>query len=178
VTNYADRWVVISGPRDIAPESIPLLKSKMEAIVAERPAGIIFGGARGVDTGALRFARAVHPPYGNPLSGYPYAPKLVVIVPGTAAQQLPACTKAIRECADELIELHLPLDKPASYFKRNAAMLTTAQARTEPGQPPPVLVAFADAGSTYGGTRGCIEKARLMNIAVEEIPVVRIPAGA
>jgi len=163
VPTYAGRWVIISGVRDIAPASVPRLRAKMEEIVAARPAGIIFGGARGTDTAALRYARAAR--------GVGKLPALFVIVPGTVAEQPRACAVAIRECADAWLELGLPLDKSASYHERNAQMLTGAQANTLDGQPGPVLVAFVVEGSPGGGTRATVSAARARGIAVEEIDV-------
>ncbi len=170
MTVYKDRWVVISGVRDLAPESVPLIRTKMAEIIHSWPRGLIFGGARGVDTAALRYADAARLE-GRGLGGN--WPRLVVVVPGVVDGQPRACAKAIRECADETIELRLPLNRPASFHERNAAMIREALWRSEetPAGPPPILVAFAADGALRGGTGNAIAKAVQFGVEVERVTV-------
>ena len=167
--NYANRWIVISGVRDIALGSMCVVAEKMREIIAGHPAGIIFGGARVVDTAALRFAHDAR--VGEWTK--PMVPPFVVVVPCTVSTQPIACARTIRECADEIIEMHLPLSVPSSYHARNTKMLKEAMRRTGD----PLLVAFFCERRLRGGTRATMERAAALGVEVEPVPVEVTESG-
>lgn len=166
---FKGRWVVITGIRDLAPEGVAILRETMEEIVHGGPAGIVFGGARGVDTGALRFAHAARGDWGTA------TPRLLVVVPGTVREQPRACATAIRECADEVIELGRSLSDVASFKHRNGVMLLEATKRTPKGDS--FVVAFPGRDTPYGGTRHTMARARAVGCPVYEIEVPATPGG-
>jgi predicted Rossmann fold nucleotide-binding protein DprA/Smf involved in DNA uptake len=88
----------ITGSRDIPEGGLEIIKAQMAAYVANpRITKIIFGGARGADTEALRAALN---------SRTEEKPKLVVVVPMTVDRQ-PQETRYITRQADEVVELGL-----------------------------------------------------------------------
>ncbi len=171
-SRYAGRWTVITGIRDldyVLGKGIVL--HKLEEIVRGPSEGIVFGGARGVDTVALRAARYVR---GRYIGLCP----LVVVVPGTVEQQPRGACAAIRECADEVVELKLPLHKPGSYHTRNQRMLLLAVERSAEMPQQPICVGFTDTlDPQAGGTASCMSYARRIGIEVEHVQTPRVSGG-
>jgi hypothetical protein len=144
--------VAVSGSRQPNPEDESEIEKTIRTVVArQRSSAMIFGGARGTDTVALRAARAGR--------GRAKTPRLVVIVPGTAKEQPSAARACIAQCADEVIELGLPLRAP-SFLRRNAEMLKRAD----------VLIAFWD--GRPGGTSWTLNEARRRGIPSRIIALV------
>lgn len=152
---YANRWVVVTGVRDLDAEDAKTVTEVMRDTVVPGASGIIFGGARGVDTIALIAAWQ----YGN---GQPR----IVIVPGVLTQQPFGAADAIRRYATTLIELGLPLDQPKSFQIRNERMLTEGFLHDAAEQP--IVAAFPNATALKGGTRNCMLAARRRGLHVEE----------
>lgn len=173
---FKDRWAVITGIRDPAPSGVAILREVMRELVLAHGrgigthslGGIVFGGARGVDTGALRFAAAAR-------GTLFMVPRLLVIVPCTVAAQPAACARAIRECADEVIELHKPLTEARSYHHRNSMMLLEAAKRSPGGDS--FVVGFPGYMVPSGGTRATMGKAREVGCPVYEIEIEATPGG-
>ena len=157
---YKDHWVVVTGARDVGVASVPYVDSMITLIAGSRPAGMVFGGARGVDTIALTAAWRAR------ATGR--VPVLVAVVPGRKEQQPPEAQVALR-LADEIIELGLPLDQPRSYQTRNERMLTEAILRDD--SETPVVVAFPLDGVEKGGTRNCIHAAQGRGLDVRVFPM-------
>jgi hypothetical protein len=175
--HYMGKWIVVTGVRDLPPRQTAhrLVQAKMAAVVAGGCAGIIFGGARGVDTVALV---AAHDARGGDArrwqNGVGVAPKLVVIVPGTVAQQPIGAKAAIARCADETIELGLDVQRAASYHTRNGKMITEGRLR-DPAESP-IVCAFPT-GDATGGTRNTMKVAAQWGLTVEETIVPVTPGG-
>lgn len=173
-SRYADRWVVVTGIRDL---DYTLGKGtvvhKLGEIVWGHPIGVVFGGARGVDTVALRAAwLARGGPDGMPLT------RFVVVVPGTVEQQPRGTQATTRECADEVIELRMPLHQPGSFHKRNERMLRLAEERSDGLPLRPICVGFTDdLDPRAGGTASCMSLARRLAIEVEHVPTPRVGGG-
>lgn len=128
------RMVAVTGHRAITAADAEVV----ERTVAEYPlCEWVFGGAVGVDTVALRAARAAAS-----------VAWLEVIVPGAIAQQPREARAAIEECADAVTELRGNLATPQAYHARNLALVAAASE---------VLV-FTD--GLPSGTRQCAETAR------------------
>jgi hypothetical protein len=87
------------------------------------------------------------------------SPRLLMIVPGTDSEQPAAARACIAQCADEVIELGLPLRAP-SFLRRNAKMLECAD----------VLIAFWD--GRPGGTSWTLNEARRHGIPAGIVPLV------
>ncbi len=158
---YRDHWVVVTGARSVEPHSAARVEATMDHVVGSGALGIVFGGAFGVDTIALKAAWRSRSTGGRP--------KLVVVVPGYVAQQPSTAQSVIRECADEIIEMGLPLDQPRSFQTRNERMLTEGRLR-DPDEEP-VVVAFPLDGVMKGGTRNCMAAARRHGLVVAEFPL-------
>lgn len=171
-SQYAGRWVVITGIRDLDYAlGKGIVLHKLTEIVRGQAEGIVFGGARGVDTVALKAARLVRGRY----IGFC---RLVVVVPGTVDGQPKGAREAIRECADEIIELRMPLHQPGSYHKRNERMLRLAEERSEEVPQRPICVGFTDdLDPRAGGTASCMSLARRLAIEVEHVPTPRVGGG-
>lgn len=174
-SRYADRWVVVTGIRDL---DYALGKSivvhKLGEIVTGRPCGVLFGGARGVDTVALRAAWLMR----GHLGGVP-PPALVVVVPGYTEDQPRGARAATRECADEVIEMRQALHRPAALHRRNALMLHLAEERSAGCPLRPLCVGFTDdLNPRAGGTASCMSLARKLAIEVEHVPTPRVGGGA
>jgi hypothetical protein len=163
---YAKRWVVVTGVRDPDDAGRLTVRKKLAEIVAALPAGIIFGGARGVDTIALCAAGV--------LPRHDLKPRRVVIVPGRTVEQPMAACYAIETFADEVIELRGDLSQPSSFHARNARMLVEAVGRDAVEDP--AVVAFLAPG-VAGGTRATVERARRLGLTVEEVPVTLAASG-
>jgi len=142
--------LVVSGIRDLAPESIPDVEM---GILEHLPFfdEVRFGGARGVDTVALRAAHDVTEGLESPV--------LIVYAPATL-KDLPkeGRTEAERS-ADRIVELGGHPAHKDSYLKRNLAMLNGASR----------LLAFWDGGT--GGTAFTIREAEKRGIPVTVIAV-------
>jgi len=102
-----------------------LIDSKiLDLVIAPNVNEIVFGGAKGGDTIALKAALLHRAGLYRP-GAKPSIPKLVVIVPDVVRSQPPE-TWAITERADEVVELHLPIIKDdgwLAYRKRNEAIV-------------------------------------------------------
>jgi hypothetical protein len=144
--------VAISGTREVSREDSPIIEDHMMEVLSERPAEILFGGARGADTIALAAACTA-------LAGV-RPPKLVVIVPKRLKDQPVEAQEWARECADEILELQLPRLDTEAYRRRNRELVARAD----------VLVAFWDGRS--GGTRMTIGLAEAAGIRVEIVPLL------
>lgn len=166
---YESRWIVVTGIRDIHPADETLVVDRMIRVTLSSPEGVIFGGARGVDTVALRAARRTKTEVGI------VGPRLVAIVPGTVAQQPKEAREAIQQCADEIIELHLNLKKKSAFFERNRRMIT--EARLRDSREAPICVAFPS-DLLNGGTRSCMADAMRAAVTVEEYVVRRSIGGS
>lgn len=144
--------VAVSGTRRPHPEDEgEIVRRIVEAIDRWRPREMLFGGAIGADTVALRAAHAVR-------VGRAW-PRLVVVVPGRAEEQPESAREATRRCADEVVELRLPLADKSSYLTRNAELLARADR----------LLAFWD--GRKGGTSWTINEARRRGLGIEVAPV-------
>jgi hypothetical protein len=116
------------------------------AIAAMAPVEVRIGGAIGVDTLALRAARA---------DLLYFVGRIVVYVPFTLKDQPVEAQIAIRECADKVVELDYPQKKWA-YLRRNEKMLVGAH----------LCLAFTD-GRQSGGTAHTMRVARNALIPVK-----------
>ena len=147
----------ISGIRDIHPSDECIVELEIAELLSSdvdnQIEALVFGGARGVDTTALAAACIAR--------GCNSTPKLIVIVPSHVQDQPYAAQEYIQECADEIVELHLPVGRASSYQQRNIAMLERADA----------LLAFWDGSS--GGTNNAITAARRLGIPVSVVTVRR-----
>jgi len=143
--------VTVSGIRDLHPDDVPVVRRIVGEVARERPACIVFGGARGTDTVAL-------------LAAAQNAPEIerLVIVPGWIDDQPRDAAAAIRECATEVRQLRLPLAARSSFQIRNLAMLDAADA----------LLAFWDGAK--GGTANTIAAARRRGMRTEVVRVRRL----
>lgn len=148
------RWVVVTGPRELSVEGRQRVERTIATVMAMLPAGIVFGGAKGADTYALRKAWECRGPATTP--------RLVVIVPGKVEGQPRYAADAIRACADETIEMGLDLGRGDSYQRRNIAMLGEARARDS--GPNPVVIGFPYRDQRTGGTRNCLAAAKRVPI--------------
>lgn len=140
---------VFSGIRDLDDASL----ADVELVVADEvvdAAECRFGGALGVDTAALLAACEVAGPA-----------RLKVFVPDVLARQPREARNAVERCADEIVELHLPIGVKRSFLDRNEAMLAGADR----------LVAFTD-GRATGGTAYTIRRALERRIDVSVVPVL------
>ena len=156
--DYRGRWVVVTGARGIDGQGVARVEAMMDLIVGSGPDGMVFGGAWGTDTVALRAAWRSRSTGGRP--------KLVVVVPGRVGEQTNEATEAIQQYADETIELGLPLDQAHSFQTRNERMITEAMLRDDEERP--VVVAFPLDGVLRGGTRNCMLAARRRGLDVRE----------
>jgi hypothetical protein len=144
--------VAVSGSRQPNPEDEAEIEKTIRIVISrQRPPAMIFGGARGTDTVALHAADAAR--------GRAKTPRLVVIVPGIAKEQPAAARACISQCADEVIELGLPL-RASSFLRRNAEILKRAD----------VLFAFWD--GRQGGTSWTLNEARRHGIPAGIVPLV------
>lgn len=171
--DYASRWVIVSGIRDPSPIGERAVQQKIAEVIEQYPLGFIFGGARGVDTIALRAAyekraapRGTRPPA--------HMPNLVVIVPGTVLTQPPEAAAAIGNFADESIELRLDLARSAAYATRNGRMVTEGRLR-DPDERP-ILLAFPTPGVT-GGTRMTMDIAQSWGLTLDVVEIPRTAGG-
>jgi hypothetical protein len=145
--------IAVSGARRLHVEDEPEIAKGIDGAIRRwRPKEMIFGGARGADTEALRAARRVR-------AGRAW-PRLVVVVPGRAGDQPQAARECAEACADEVVEMGLPLNDKSSYLKRNAEILSRADR----------LLAFWDGAG--GGTSWTINEARRRALPVEVVPVM------
>lgn len=121
--------VAITGNRDVTDaDRVTITRVMRDLVYVVRPAEIIFGGARGVDTLAL--IEAQHRRSHGGRTVLTHSSRLVVIVPDTVAAQPHEARDAIRRYADEVIERRHPIsrrwDNFASYRRRNEAMVSRA----------------------------------------------------
>ena len=142
--------LAVSGIRDLDPRDVAVVEMEtLEAVATLRPESMLFGGARGSDTVALRAACDL------PL-------RKVVVVPGRLVQQPQEARAVAQRCADEVEELGLDLRNKGSFLERNDWMLDRATR----------LLAFTD-GSYRGGTRYTILEAEKRRIPVDAVAVRR-----
>jgi predicted Rossmann fold nucleotide-binding protein DprA/Smf involved in DNA uptake len=147
--------VAISGIRDLDEASEAVVSLRVAELLSVEPAEVIFGGARGTDTVALAAAC---------LSKSPKV-KIVVMVPGKAADQPQEARGWISQCADEIVELGLPVRQKWTYLARNRAMIARAG----------MLLAFWD--GEPGGTAYTVAEATKAGLAVHVEPVTRVVKG-
>lgn len=138
--------VAISGIRDVSEKSLATVEETMAKL--QDASQLRFGGARGVDTWALRAVAELEP-----------SASLVVIVPYCVSDQPSEAQKAIRAYADHVIELRLRPNRRA-YLHRNDVLIETADR----------LVAFTD-GRRSGGTSYTMRQAKELGIPVEVVLV-------
>lgn len=150
--------LVVTGIRDLHPDDEPIVWSEMdEAVATHKPEAVVFGGARGVDSVALRAVAEYYPRM-----------KRIVIVPGRVDQQPRAAQYAIVRCATEVVELALDLNDKSAWIVRNEEMLRRGSA-----QPGARVIGFTD-GSASGGTARTVESAKnRWKIPVTEVRVRR-----
>ena len=175
-SKYAGRWIVITGIRDLDyPIARGIVVHKMTEVVQGRPLGIVFGGARGVDTLALRAAWLAR----GGADAMMITPKLVAVVPDSVDRQPRTAAHTIRDCADEVIELHLPIYRAGSFHKRNEHMLLLARERSDGLPQAPLCIGFTDnVDPRSGGTASTMSLARRLVIEVEHVPTPRVQGGA
>jgi uncharacterized phage-like protein YoqJ len=154
--------VAFTGIRDVDPSAETSIRAVVKKIV-DRPdvVELIFGGARGCDTLAIRAALETRADRANP--------KLTVIVPARVKDQPNEAQPWIRK-ADEIVQLGLPLRGgrgSVAYRKRNQAMVDRADE----------LVAFWD-GRKEGGTHMTILIADCKGIPVKVVTVPRQANGS
>jgi predicted Rossmann fold nucleotide-binding protein DprA/Smf involved in DNA uptake len=148
------RRIAITGNRGITDDDRATIRRRIGALVRSGEAGtILFGGALGADTEALRAALAAR------RCG---APRLVVVLPDTLEAQ-PRGTWAASRRADERVELRRPIraeDRWRAYHGRNRYLVEHADA----------LLAFWN-GDPRSGTAATITLARKRGLAVEIVDV-------
>lgn len=123
---FAEPWVVVPSPevlriaftanRNLTHEDAEATRRAIRGVAQLSPAEIITGGARGGDTVILQAAHEYR--VGNTW--------LVVIVPDTVAKQPYEAQQAIRECADEVVELKRKItrdDRFEAFKYRNRFMV-------------------------------------------------------
>ncbi|HET6496423.1 MAG TPA: hypothetical protein VFH61_13780 [Thermoleophilia bacterium] len=145
--------VACSGIREVDRRRGAPLVELTVAEVLPRAEAMLFGGALGSDTMALRAAHALRRPRG---------PRLIVVLPSRLRDQPREAQAAVEECADEIVELGLKPGATPSYMRRNDALVERAD----------VLLAFTD-GRSSGGTAYTISKAKREGI---ETIVVAVPS--
>lgn len=143
--------IAITANRNLTSEDEETIARTMRDLCATKPAELIFGGARGGDTVALRAAKRYREA----------GTRLVVIVAGTVAQQPRLAAQAIRECADEVVELGLPITA-ASLKLRNAAMVDRG---TE-------AVAFWNGVKPHSGTWSCVAYSSRVGKNARIVPII------
>lgn len=170
-SRYADRWVIITGIRDVDyMVGKGIVISKLTEIVHGGPRGIIFGGARGVDSVALSAAKLARGSFD--------APRLLVIVPGRVTEQPRGSQRIISACADEVVELRRGLHHPSAFHLRNQTMLHTARERSVDAPQQPLCVGFTDdPRREAGGTGSTMAYARVLGIEVEHVVTPRQEGG-
>jgi len=114
---YKKIWTV-TGHRKIRMIHLEAIDRRIFEMVEDLTTSkIYFGGAEGVDSIALQSASK----FREQLSRGDIT--LHVVVPGTVSQQPHQAASAIREFADEITELGLPISNPESYKARNRYMV-------------------------------------------------------
>jgi len=151
-----ERWKIISitGHRSLNATDRERVRKGIQALVNNTSIdAIYFGGARGVDTEALRAALEFRKDK---------RPHLVVVIPDTVEEQ-PWDTREWTRKADEVIELRNPISKAnkfASYRIRNQYLVDIAT----------FLVAFWN-GDYKSGTGQAVRMAEKDGLYVYKIPV-------
>jgi len=174
--SFAGMRVVINGPRNLHPEDRKIVFSKMVEVLRDRPAEVIIGGARGVDTAAfIACAKMKHAD--NDFWNF----KLTVVLPGHLGEAPPEFCDALRASqlivngqgryAVALVELSQDVSHPASYYARNAVMLGRAGWSATCA----VLLSFTPNGETSDATMAMLEMARRERVRVVEEPVRIFP---
>ena len=149
--------LVISGIRDLAPESVPKLKTALHlALTMLKPEVIRLGGAKGVDTEALKV-----------LGDLETSPRLEVWLPCSIGDA-PIQSQLALPRADCVIELGRDPSRATSYLLRNKAMLDGAGGGREAN----ALLAFTD-GQRSGGTHRTIQAALKLGLPVYIVIVKR-----
>jgi hypothetical protein len=154
----ADRihWKIVSvtGHRSLTAKDLDRVRKGAQALVSNPTIdAIYFGGAKGVDTQALKAALEFRTDK---------RPWLVVVVPNTVEDQ-PWDTRVWTRKADEVIELHNPITKDnkyASYRIRNQYLVDICM----------FLVAFFN-GDYKSGTGQAVRMAEKDGLSVYKIPV-------
>jgi hypothetical protein len=120
--------VAITGSRSVTAADAAHVERIVEALVYDvRPHEIIFGGAVGVDTIALRAAQHHRSHRGGTVRAH--HSRLVVIVPYVVAAQPHEARDAIRLYANEVVEMRNPItgyDNFYAYHARNREMVNRA----------------------------------------------------
>ena len=141
--------LAISGMRDITPAGAETVTRTMRrALSVLHPTIVNFGGARGVDTIALKAIASS-------------SVTLIVYLPATR-QDAPTEAYLSLPLADRVIELKGDPSRPKTYLDRNSKMLENANA----------LLAFTD-GQRKGGTWDAIKKTWKAGIPVYVVHIER-----
>lgn len=150
--------VAFTGIRDVATSSHGAVFDAVRDEVVAGATELRFGGARGSDTVALRAAkRIVDVALGSRV-------RIVAVVPFRLSDQPHEASEAVKQCADDILELALPkntrLQLVAGYHQRNAELL----------RPAARVVAFID-DRTSGGTYATIRLARRRGLDLRIVSV-------
>jgi hypothetical protein len=146
--------------------------AKMVEVLKDRPAEVIIGGARGVDTAAfIACAKVKHAD--NDLHGF----RLTVILPGSLGEAPKEFQEALRSSqlivngegryAVGLVELGMDVSHPQSFHVRNSVMLGRAGWSATCA----VLLAFPGIKVSGGGTDNAIDTAMRQGMAIVKQPV-------
>ena len=152
---------VVTGIRDMSRASGRIVERAMADTLVRGVDEMRFGGARGADTLALGAAFEWRQARGR------IRPTLRVLVPGRLDEQPREARACIDRCADDVVELGLPLELGSSYMERNEAMLDGADH----------LIAFTD-GRMRGGTAWTLQRAAELGLEVVVVLIRAERAGA
>jgi predicted Rossmann fold nucleotide-binding protein DprA/Smf involved in DNA uptake len=149
------RTVVVTGPRRLFPRDAPKVREAL-AVLAKNPSVgmILFGGAIGADTEALRGALEGREGRDRPF--------LVCVVPCRAEDQ-PVGARPWIARADRVVELGLPItaeDGFEAFKARNRHMVDQAD-----------LAIVFDNGDQRSGTSSCARYAEKRGLQIVRIPV-------
>jgi hypothetical protein len=151
----------------------------MIEVLRDRPAEVIIGGAKGVDTAAfIACAKVKHSD--NDL----YGVRLTVVLPGylpEAPQEFQEALMASRLLVNDgdrfrvtLLELGMDVSHPQSFHTRNSVMLGRAGWSATCA----VLLSFTPIGEAHDSTIAMLEMARRERVRVVEQPVRTVPPSS
>jgi hypothetical protein len=149
-------WKIVSitGHRSLSPTDKTIVRKGIQALVNNKTIDAIYlGGARGVDTEALKAALELRTDK---------RPWLTVVLPDTISDQ-PLDTREWTRKADEIIELRNPITKDnkyVSYRIRNQYLVDICM----------FLVAFFN-GDYRSGTGQAVRMAEKVGLFVYKVPV-------